>query len=369
MIPRSVYLGEQVEASATFFENGQPVQSKDPTQYPLAVVKDAEGNLVYASVSTFFPMDNSYHVTFEIPDNAILSTDEFKYSIEWELVSTLGKSYRLTEFFDVWHPSYNLTSSKEQQKLVLPFVPMELSVPLPGKPLEIKLTIYNDSNAVISTINPVNKGIYSGYYIYTANIPANTFKENKFYAAVWSFTLGNEESVFYQKIQCADLWAMSKISDMRMYLDKVMKDIDTYVGWRDSDLYFHLQQGLNHLNILWLPTDWTFISMKGTLSFMFNGMLTCALYSALRAQYLAEGDSAFSYSGQPVTLEIDRTGFIEAELGRLQDLIENQIKPAKIQAIKRMRNGGHLNLTYPSVSGTMGSMNPNQMMSRGNSYR
>lgn len=46
-------------------------------------------------------------------------------------------------------------------------------------------------------------------------------------------------------------------------------------------------------------------------------------------QYMAEGSLAFDFSGQSVSLNIDRTQYIESMLGRLDSMVENEVKPLK----------------------------------------
>lgn len=367
MINRSVYLGDTVTANILFMENGTVLETSDALKYPSVYVKDPEGNLVFAGVGTF-DTDDLYHTEFEIPDDAVISSDT-KYYIEWELKATNGKMYKAVEYFDVFHPSYNLTDSKEQQKLVLPFTPLYVSVPLPSIPSAIEFNVLDNNDTVLVTLTPTNKGVYSNYYIYTTTIPANTFTASNDYGLLWKFTLGTENHVFFQKAMCCDTWSLTRIADLRMLADKYLKDIDLYTGYRDSDLYFHLLKGLDHLNMLYVPTDWTILKMKGTVSILVPGLMTCALYSLLRAQYLAEGDASFNYSGQPVSLDVDRSQYIEAEIGRLENEIENVVKPAKKQFLQRGRMVGALGLVYPSVGNTIGGISRSELSSRSIPYR
>jgi hypothetical protein len=58
-------------------------------------------------------------------------------------------------------------------------------------------------------------------------------------------------------------------------------------------------------------------------------------YEALRAQYLAEGVSAFDFSGQSVSLTVDRTQYLESEMGRIQAYLDTtlpQVKKASVIA-------------------------------------
>ena len=355
MIPRTVYLGEYIEATAAFFEDGRPIESSDPSIYPFFVVKDINGDMVQGGVGSLNQTDNLYHATFTLPSDAPISGSDEKYIIEWELEGKNGKTYKNTEYFDVVHPSVNAVSLKEQQKLALPFTELTLSLPLPEKPDNISFELYNMENSVMVHQNSLasQQGTFNGYFIYTVTIPANVMQENKIYNGVWKFNLGGEVQNFLQNIQCADLYAMSKISDMRMYLDKVAKEIDLYVGYRDSDLYFHLMNGIDIVNIVTPITEWTLETFKGGMGLPDFILMGGGCYSALRAQYLAEGDSSFDYSGQPVTLSVDRTQFIESELGRWEQWLKEDLKEYKKQ-LKNRSHGFHLGLTYPNVSGWSG---------------
>ncbi len=370
MIPRTMYIGEQIEATMGFFDdNGLPISPSDPSLYPTYVLKDPNQELVVAGIGSFSAIDNLYHATFQIPDDAPISEDDAKYIIEWELISVGGKEYKSAEYSDVVHPSYNLTTTKEQQKIILPFLPLQLSLPIPSEPTAIEFHIYDESNNIIHTGTPESTGQYSGYYIYSINVASNILTTGQFYGGVWKFTIEGDERVYYQKIWAIDINAMSMISDLRMKADKVLKEIDVYTGYRDSDLYFHLQEGLNYLNMLWVPTSWTYVSFSGSLGLSKWSLYDCALWSLLRAQYLAEGDSAFSYDGQPVTLSVDRTSYIEAELGRLQDEIDDKIVPWKKQVIKRGRSVGHLGVTYPNVGDQIGNVRRQDYYNRNIPYR
>ena len=353
MISRTVYLGETIEATASFFKDNVAINSLDPSLYPYYVVKDINSELVSAGIGTI-GVDNLYHASITIPDNASLSTDVAKYVIEWTLVSTFNESYSITEFFDVAHPTYSEILNKEQQRITLPFSPLLLSLPLPSEPNEMSFKVYDITNSVVYESIPISNGMYSEMYIYDVTIPANTLGSGRSYSAVWSFDIG-ASSVYVQKITVIDLLSLMKVSDMRMYLDKVSKDIDLYVGYRDSDLIFHLAQGLNIINLVspiteWKTVDFANIASMAPIEYVW---VQAACLSALKAQYLAEGDNAFDYSGQPLSLTVDRTQYIESEISRIQDYLTNEFKEFKKQ-FKNRQHGFTLGLTYPNVNKSMG---------------
>lgn len=349
---RNVYLGQEVTAHAFFSDSkGNPLTPINPSMYPNFQVIDPMQDLVYASVGTFNDNTKDYEATFTIPETAILSKDTGSYSLVWIFVDENKKEHIYKEFFDVVHPSYDITEAKEQQKLVLPITSIEMSLPLPRRVMNVNLKIFDTSNAEIFSAIPEQMGLYSDYYVYSTTIPEGIFKSGNDYMAVWLMSDNGNTCVFTQVIHCASMWDMQKISDLRMYLDKVAKAVDTYQGYRDSDLYFYLQQGMEYINGIKIPTTWTATDYQ--TNYKLGGMnywiLEAAKWCALRAQYLAEGDSSFDFSGQPVQLSVDRSGYIESELGRIQAGLENQLPAIKAQIVKNMKPIGHLNLTWPTT--------------------
>lgn len=349
---RVVYLGQEVTASAFFTDDKcNPVQPVNPSLYPNYKVIDPMQDMVLAGVGTYNENTGAYDATITIPETASLSLDSSKYHIVWNMVDDNKKEYSYVESFDVVHPSYDLTEAKEQQKLVLPITSIEMSLPLPRRVMDVSLKIFDKAGTEVISAIPKQMGLYSEYYIYSTTIPEGIFQSANDYMAVWIMKDSGNTCVFTQVIHCASLWDMGKISDLRMYLDKVSKAVDTYQGYKDSELYFYLQQGSEYINSVKIPTNWTLESYQTMyqLQGMAYWLLEAAKWSALRAQYLAEGDSTFDFSGQPVSLSVDRTGFIESELGRVQGGLENQLPLIKAQVVKNMKPVGHLNLSWPSI--------------------
>lgn len=350
---RTIYLGQEVTASAYFLDaSNNPLETSNPSIYPCYQVTDPVQDLVVAGVGTFNDRTLAYDATFTMPDIAMLSTDVGHYQITWDFISTANKEYSYREAFDVVHPTYDLTQAKEQQKLVLPITSIELSIPLPRRVMEVELQLFNQDNTIAFKAIPDQKGLYSDYYIYSNVIPEGVFKSGNDYLAVWVMKDMGSTCVFTQVIHCASLWDMQRISDLRMYLDKVSKSVESYQGYKDSELFFHLQKGAEYINSVKIPSNWNLVSYQTMhqLQPVMYWLLEAAKWSALRAQYLAEGDSSFDFSGQPVSLSVDRSQYIDGELSRIKDGLDNQLAALKNQIMKNMRPVGHLNLQWPSVA-------------------
>lgn len=97
--------------------------------------------------------------------------------------------------------------------------------------------------------------------------------------------------------------------------------------YTQSDLIMYLQRGLALFNSIGtMITNFDGTNMQGPI---LDSWLVCSTYYALGAQLQAEGALAFDFSGQTVNLNVDRTPTIEAALGRVEQQLENSVKPVK----------------------------------------
>lgn len=99
----------------------------------------------------------------------------------------------------------------------------------------------------------------------------------------------------------------------------------------------YLNRGLSLFNAVEQITAFTGVNMTG---YMQEAWLICSAYYALAAQLQAEGALAFDFSGQTVSLNIDRTPSIESALGRVENQIENVVKPLKKRLYQAGITGG-----------------------------
>ena len=126
---------------------------------------------------------------------------------------------------------------------------------------------------------------------------------------------------------------------LEAFLNKAqIKDTIPELQYAQSDLLLYLERGLNLFNMLGTQvTNFNGTNMQGVL---FDAWVTCASYYALASQLQAEGALAFDFSGQSVSLSVDRTGQLDSALGRIEGQINDQIKPYKNLLIKSGVTGG-----------------------------
>lgn len=120
----------------------------------------------------------------------------------------------------------------------------------------------------------------------------------------------------------------------KAHIEQVIPQLE----YKQSDLLNYLERGLNLFNG-YPPQLMTFngLNMQGPL---YETWLLCATYYALGAQLQAEGALSFDFSGQAVTLNVDRTGSIESALGRVESMIGDKVPALKKLLAKYGINSG-----------------------------
>lgn len=121
------------------------------------------------------------------------------------------------------------------------------------------------------------------------------------------------------------LVAASQLED---YINKArIQNVIPELDYTQTDLIQYLNRGLALFNSF--PphtTNFTGTNMQGIIM---DAWLQCSAYYALGAQLQAEGALAFDFSGQSVSLNVDRTPAIESALGRVESALDQNVKPLK----------------------------------------
>lgn len=340
---RVLYRGQSYNFYASFLDGSTPLQPYNGS-YPLYAIYDINGLEVQSGTATALPQLGYYKVGFTPDPTAALSTEQQSWYIKWLFMTNSGRQLTFVERFDVVDEVTIETATTAQQiiglhnKIIRTFV--EVSV----VPFDITLDIYpatNYTTPVVSGIvyNPNSGGIKrvknteTGGYVYYFNIPANTLAENTQYIAVWDITstVADIPNTVVQKIQVVYFPVLVKISQLRMLIDKVQKQTGRLHAYEDADIIGYLTEGLKLINSIFPITGYTEVNTPDSLDFYWT---IAAAWYGLNAQYLLEADTAFNFSGQTVTLDADRTGYLDTEIARLWDLLSTQLPKLKMKLVR-----------------------------------
>lgn len=155
------------------------------------------------------------------------------------------------------------------------------------------------------------------------------------------------------------LWVITSqialgMSHLEDFLNKSrIENVIPELQWTDADLLTYLERGLYMFNRVGYPTGFNGTNMQGQL---FDAWLICSCYYALGAQLLAEGSLAFDFSGQGVSLNVDRTPQLDSALGRVESQIDQHVVPLK----KQLNSNG-----LTQGDGSVGSTNLNNPLAKG----
>lgn len=370
--PRILTRGEDTEFNVAFFADVNqttPLLPIDPT-FPAYTIFDISGTAIQSGVGTL-AQPGKYKAVFMVPKDAPLSyfqqapqrygdenqgtpltNNSGRYRIEWQIVTDANQQVNFVEEFDVRDVAITQSLNRELQGLVLSGDPLRLtfrSTVVPYKTtLRFAVRGMADNPAITAiydtTLPPANQGDIKiakdgDSVVLYYDVPAGMTGCNTAYMALWSiqetqFSLPRTE---FQIIMAVSPNILPMMTHLRMLIDKFQKRLGRLQAYEDSDLIEYLAEGLRMVNLSY-PT--TYFNMNATPDDMQSLVLLAAGWWALKAQALLEADLGFNFSGQSVTLSVDRSGAIDAAASSMMDIFNTQIGPAKMAYVRATQGMG-----------------------------
>ena len=338
-IKRIIYRGRAYTFKQSFLDsNGDPLVVKDAT-YPRYSIYDLDSNEIETGTAFETADPGWYGVRFQSRDDAPLSTDESGWRIEWLFIDEDDVYYHKIEDFDLADETISAAEEISQQFIFLASKENRLTLRLFTDPFSILLTIY-DSAGTATSIEAIeypgidiDKITDGDSFVFAYKLAKNILTEGNNYSAMWEVLELPDSTPDYiwQKIVAVHWRVLNMIPNLRMLIDKIQKKYGTVQSYTDADLTNYIEQGLSMLNG-WFPlSEYSYTTLPNTLSIFHLLMSACY---GLNAQFMLELDSAFSFSGQAVTLDYDRTGGIESTITRLMDYVTNNLSKAKTAIIR-----------------------------------
>lgn len=343
--------GETAVLKASFYEDAGmtiPVVPIDSALYPAYAVYDINNLVVQSGVAQPEATAGSYKVQWLVPTDTPLSNDKARYRIEWTVISQNERQYNFVEQFDVEDVVITASKTREQKYITLVNYDSRVSLRLESEVLDVKLNVYlgGDIQSPIVTDATTGGGGISivtdgDSVVYYYDIAGNLFQQNSVvqYGCVWAYRYNVTEpyTFVYQSLTTVTPLVLEEITSVRMLIDKFQKRLGTVQAYEDSDILEYLARGNELVNAVYPTTYYAF----GNLPPAFNVFhVLYAAWYGLSAQNLLEGDLAFNFSGQSVTLDMDRTGTISDVLSRWQDFISTNLPPLKMSVVRRTQAVG-----------------------------
>lgn len=182
------------------------------------------------------------------------------------------------------------------------------------------------ASMAVSNADRVATGYFVAGSVSTANLPVTL----RPYQVVWKFW--NIPAQTFR--ETSTLWVVnpSIIQAVEDVKSKVNKARQTLFGTADSqfpstEIMKWLRRAGDAFNGSYgVFTSFTFTNAMGGVR---EYWLLYAEKFALESQYLMEGEKAFNFSGAAISLDVDRTGFLDSAASKIQSVLDNEIKPFK----------------------------------------
>lgn len=221
-----------------------------------------------------------------------------------------------------------------------------------------RIEVYNNTKAIgsMNVANPVKVG--HGYMVDaivdTQSLPVSLLP----YAVLWKMW-DTPNSVFRDTSQ---LWVINDsislaVEDIKAKINKAQQ---TLYGVHDSqfpviEIIRWLRRAGDAFNGAYGQfTNFTFTNAQGVIREMW---LLLAEKFALESQYLLEAEKSFNFSGAAISLDVDKTSYIDSALGRINQVLDSELKPLKQNLIIKGATGGDGSIGPSGIPGSVGRKN------------
>jgi hypothetical protein len=340
----------------------QPVRCKPG--YPKVALLDSDKQVISSIIATPSPTPGIWMANLSIPNLGIAGNSEL--TIRWRAIDLATNEKHTIKDSLIVEPQIDARDSD----IVALFGDTKVAFVLPTTIDTADVATYQVyANNVALLTNPmdftdasvnVDRSIIDTTRVTIPMVvPAASLYSNLLKVDILRATVSTP-MVFLYKLWALTPQLMLMMSHLESFLNKSrIENTIPELRYTTGDLVTYLERGLDIFNMIEKPTTFTGLNMQGAL---FDAHLICAEYYAISAQLLAEGSLAFDFSGQGISLNVDRTPQLEAALGRIESLMNDKIPPLKKELIKNGITGGDgsagaTGYNNPYAKGTLGVIN------------
>jgi len=226
---KSFTRNETVTFTASFFEDDAGTVPVVPISqaYPSFVIRNPSSTLIYSGVAMSSGSEGNYKVNWTIPSDAMLSSDNDAWTIEWIMVSSDNRQLSYKENFMV----VDLSIETEEDHSIIQLVPENKSFRISNffemQPIEINIDIYlaTDTDNVYASYSmadlkgPVSDRGHLGYYMDIQGLSAGD------YLIIWSYRYSEISDVSreYKTIRSVKPKLLKYSDQLRILIDRFNK--------------------------------------------------------------------------------------------------------------------------------------------------
>ncbi len=280
-----------------------------------------------------------------VPQEVPVTLDGQQYQLRWTLY--LGdKEYYNFENLRVTAQLTVPQGAEDMVEMAGDTATMQLVL---DRPYEVVgLEIYQHNELLVPMVNVINKRRVADGWLYSADIDTSAFTDITAsldpYTVSWVYYNPANGSGTKNR-QIARLFVVNPTilqatEEMRGMINKAVQTIA-----HRQDMIFTVpallaflrtgRDGFNGAHGMF--TAFTMTNAQGPVRYFW---LKYAELHALRSQFLAEGEKVFNFSGQAISLDVDRTQYYSQLADNWQSILDAEVKPVKQNLIKKGVLGG-----------------------------
>ena len=338
--PRQVVRGASVTFEELFVEpDGTPIPSDDGSRYPAVSIVAPDQTVMATGVASSLG-DGRFRYQWFAPADADLSSPDVPWRINWTFVTPTQRQIERESNFHLLDTVEGDSTERSYTYITMLGAPERLIARYFTEQDEVMVVLTDSNMNVLETysgpsITTVHEGGTVVYYVDTT--PAES---SGIYNVIWQTrqTRISPKQLTVQQLRVPEPLFWTFQPALRMLLDKMQKKTGQIQSYSDSDLYEYSLRGVGLVNQYNPVTSWSLSAFPTSMGFE-EFILMASAWWGLNAQYLAEGETMFSFSGQSVTLDVDRTSVYESAMARLKEHIDSQLSKAKTTWMRRQSPG------------------------------
>lgn len=325
--PRGGYVNwEFLDSSGIVYANGNAISYE--------IQSNGISNIVFAKALINCPSS--------VPPSDVNSKYQLRYTLE--AVNALpGQQSTFYSYENISVIGLTTVPTGTQDTIELRYTQAQLSIVIPELYDTIIVQI-NQDNLVIGSKQVTDFTRVSSGFFYQAAIDTSGLVESlEPYTVVWKYSNSISPNLIYS--ETAKLWittpsVLDCVTDVKAKINKARTTLygrpdmlfppETIMLWlrRARDAFNGGPGGF---------TSFTMLNAKGAIR---EYWLMYAEKMALDSQYLAEGEKAFNFSGAAISLDVDRTSYLDSMSSKIQGILDNEIKPFKQNLIIKGNTAG-----------------------------
>jgi hypothetical protein len=304
-------------------EDDLPVSNKPG--YPRVRLYDQDKSVILEQIAQFVS-PGRYTLDVAVPKLNLEKKSQL--TLVWVLRDSDDHKYKVTDVIIV-EP---LGSKRVTDIFTINSVDVEASFVLPHSLVasDGKFSVYYQNNLVHASLDlgtVESNGIDSTTVSFV--LPTLSAKLDNYLVLASVKPNGSSRALNYTyKLWSTTPSVLTQISLIEDFVNKSrLQNVIPELEYTHSDIMSALLQGLSHFNGIGPQlTSFNGLNMQGPIG---NAWFICSCWYLINAQKMAEGNVAFDFSGQGVSLNVDRTPFLDALLGSIESRIQDTVVPLK----------------------------------------